>query len=843
MIDPSDPNVSSLQYGQSLLDRAENLARKKQIKESQRKVRENILNAATSGLSAIVKQKWNAFERDNSAQKIQLNQIHNNVQSIYDMQEAINTTYDGDASAYFADEIYNYLVGQKDTSEFKKMFPYADLSGTGHAYLRKKANELGDSREEEWNELVTFAEKVPESEEELIANWDYYKQSQVPTSVGNWVVRGISQMFDGKTREEFEAEQKAYRQNLFNEGGAFANYGEFDKQYKSFLKSNPLIADDLMESFQKSHNQLNGIEVKSVQIVKPDETILYKLERSVYNSIESDIKTYGSPEKAIEFFKSQDKTPDAVANAKISMSQYEDIIKSISNVDKSTFLVGDAVIRARQDKNNFFFDDESQPEGFLIDSLIPDSIEYREEVSTNRRGELVTQKVGYGEYINRKTGQVYIKRIPVGNAYGAINTGVTTEIESFTYEPATQTELDLIKNTVVNDLIESGDMRFIDANGEEQTIRFKEDILIGDDQQLDDKIFQLEYTDKSNRKEIVNPGTIGTLINQIHLVRGKHMFRYDKFKDFEMFFDQFSDEQKAVAAGNILLKRHVDNHQSTIGKVVPAGIDTNLSLMDYVIALNNQFMTQGQTIYGNDINAFTNILLSASNPDYGQSKAELFNSVFKSGLFYVGKKADDESDEDYNKRGQADLQYIQAIRTAIFKDNVPDRFNDDVLRAKIGFVPMSLTPAPTPTPAPGPTPTPAPGPAPTPASPFVLKPFNYSIKTNKNYKDRVNQVQQLSDYLIDLGFTQGKFGKNTKIGTNLTSPRAKNSKVIYEALQSLVDDKSKDFAIKGFGSVEAYMADALGIDKSLYMKPGKRPTQKIVDKQLARDLIAETLGI
>ena len=107
----------------------------------------------------------------------------------------------------------------------------------------------------------------------------------------------------------------------------------------------------------------------------------------------------------------------------------------------------------------------------------------------------------------------------------------------------------------------------------------------------------------------------------------------------------------------------------------------------------------------------------------------------------------------------------------------------------------------------------------------------------------MNQVQQLSDYLIDLGFTQGKFGKNTKIGTNLSSPRAKNSKVIYEALQSLVDDKSKDFAIKGFGSVEAYMADALGIDKSLYMKPGKRPTQTIVDKQLARDLIAETLGI
>ena len=62
MIDPSDPNVSSLQYGQSLLDRAENLARKKQIKESQRKVRENILNAATSGLSANVTQKWNAFE-------------------------------------------------------------------------------------------------------------------------------------------------------------------------------------------------------------------------------------------------------------------------------------------------------------------------------------------------------------------------------------------------------------------------------------------------------------------------------------------------------------------------------------------------------------------------------------------------------------------------------------------------------------------------------------------------------------------------------------------------------------------------------------------------------------
>ena len=58
-----------------------------------------------------------------------------------------------------------------------------------------------------------------------------------------------------------------------------------------------------MESFQKSHNQLNGIEVKSVQIVKPDETILYKLERSVYNSIESDIKTYGSPEKAMSFLK------------------------------------------------------------------------------------------------------------------------------------------------------------------------------------------------------------------------------------------------------------------------------------------------------------------------------------------------------------------------------------------------------------------------------------------------------------------------------------------------------------------------------------------------------------
>jgi len=248
-----DPNQSSVEFGMGLLEKTQKDIRKRQ-KEAQRLNRNIALGKlAHSALSGVVTNKWNDFERQEKFKKIQLNNIIDTNKEVFDIQTKIDTEFKGNAADYFEEEAYKYIVSEQD-----QLYPYKELSGNGIAYARQQATNIGKQRAKEWEEVLEHAKKIPTSVEGLDADWDYYRQSQVPTSVGNWIVRGIRGLFDGKSKEEFENDQQAYRENVMSNEGLFKDYVQFKDVYNDFLRTNPALADEFMGNLIKDYNEAHA---------------------------------------------------------------------------------------------------------------------------------------------------------------------------------------------------------------------------------------------------------------------------------------------------------------------------------------------------------------------------------------------------------------------------------------------------------------------------------------------------------------------------------------------------------------------------------------------------------
>ena len=245
-----DPNQSSVEFGMGLLEKTQKDIRRRQ-KEAQRLNRNIALGKlAHSALSGVVANKWNDFEQQEKYKKIQLNNIIDTNKEVFEREQEIQEQSKGDREQYFLNELYGYVVADQ-----QNMFPNQELTGQGKAYLMSVLKPLAQQRAKEWEEILEHAKKIPTNIEGLDADWDYYRQSQVPTSVGNWLTRGIRQLFDGKTKEEYEREQLAYRDNVMSNEGLFKDYVRFKEEYDSFLKSNPSVADDIFEEMTKNYNQ------------------------------------------------------------------------------------------------------------------------------------------------------------------------------------------------------------------------------------------------------------------------------------------------------------------------------------------------------------------------------------------------------------------------------------------------------------------------------------------------------------------------------------------------------------------------------------------------------------
>lgn len=106
--------MSSVEFGMSLLDQT-----KKDV-ERERKRREDkdrkyaIGQFVTSGLSSLVKEQFNAFEKNNLYKKGKLNDILNGHTEYKTTQSKIDEEYGGNSLQYWTDFYYN--LGQSESN-------------------------------------------------------------------------------------------------------------------------------------------------------------------------------------------------------------------------------------------------------------------------------------------------------------------------------------------------------------------------------------------------------------------------------------------------------------------------------------------------------------------------------------------------------------------------------------------------------------------------------------------------------------------------------------------------------------------------------------------------------
>tara|TARA_R100001129_G_scaffold148065_2_gene109627 strand:- start:3958 stop:5925 length:1968 start_codon:yes stop_codon:yes gene_type:complete len=258
--------MDSVEFGLNLLADQQAEFKAQARKAAKREERLMGLKLVTSGLSHLVKEKFNAFENSLQPQKIKLNNIYNSAQDIIATNKIIDTQYNGDAKAYFTN-----LYRTQLTNYGSQLYPDADPESLGHFTLQK-AEELGNLKGSEWANVLKEARDLPTSVEGLQNNWDRYVKESVPTNVFSWATKGIKNFFSGKSPEQIEKEAQLSRDKLFNED-LFKDFIELETSYNNFKNIAPSesatifknLVDDYKEKNEKDVTFKNKVE--NVQVI------------------------------------------------------------------------------------------------------------------------------------------------------------------------------------------------------------------------------------------------------------------------------------------------------------------------------------------------------------------------------------------------------------------------------------------------------------------------------------------------------------------------------------------------------------------------------------------------
>ena len=206
--------MSSVEFGMSLLDQT-----KKDV-ERERKRREDkdrkyaIGQFVTSGLSSLVKEQFNAFEKNNLYKKGKLNDILNGHTEYKTTQSKIDEEYGGNSLQYWTDFYYN--LGQSESNP-GGIYENMGINPQAKPFLLAEAENMAEIRNKEWIELGNTYKNLPTSVEELEANWDKWVEASVPSNVFNWATRGLSNWLGGKSKEDIKAESDKKFNEIFSQ--------------------------------------------------------------------------------------------------------------------------------------------------------------------------------------------------------------------------------------------------------------------------------------------------------------------------------------------------------------------------------------------------------------------------------------------------------------------------------------------------------------------------------------------------------------------------------------------------------------------------------------------------
>jgi hypothetical protein len=250
--------MSSVEFGMSLLGREQKTFEQERKRREKQDRKKALAKFVTSGLSSMVKEKFNAFEQKENYKKIKLNDILNGQQGYNEYNKIITDNYGGDSLAFWENFYRTNLTAQMGEGGIYSNY---QLTGPAQAYIYKEARKLATNKNQQWLQLQKEYADVPKTQAELDERWDEYVSSRVPTNLFNFGMRGLKNLFSGKTKEDIEAEGQAEFDERFKE---FKELEVAQQGFKKYQNSENFITmfDKLKEAYEAEGNELGFMTLR-----------------------------------------------------------------------------------------------------------------------------------------------------------------------------------------------------------------------------------------------------------------------------------------------------------------------------------------------------------------------------------------------------------------------------------------------------------------------------------------------------------------------------------------------------------------------------------------------------
>ena len=250
--------MSSVEFGMSLLGQQQKTFEQERKRKEKQDRKMALAKLVTSGLSSMVKEKFNAFEQKENYKKIKLNDILNGQQGYNEYNKIITDNYGGDSLAFWENFYRTNLTAQMGEGGIYSNY---QLTGPAQAYIYKEARRLATNKNQQWLQLQKEYADVPQTQAELDKRWDEYVSSRTPTNLFNFGMRGLKNLFSGKTREDIEAEGQAEFDERFKE---FKELEVAQQGFKKYQNSENFITmfDKLKEAYEAEGNEIGFMALK-----------------------------------------------------------------------------------------------------------------------------------------------------------------------------------------------------------------------------------------------------------------------------------------------------------------------------------------------------------------------------------------------------------------------------------------------------------------------------------------------------------------------------------------------------------------------------------------------------